>query len=315
MKLKGILTAYFIVYALVGLGQVTVRATLDSNVIKIGGQVNMQLEVKHDTAIKVVFPELKVLGEKVEVVKASPVTIAKEGKTAISSQNITVTSFDSGHYQLPPVPISYNKGRDTAFSSALALSVGTVGIDTAGVLAPIKDIMREPLSFREDVMPYLLVVLGIGALSLLIFFLYQRYTNRTLVKKIEPEPIQLPAHVIAFRKLDELEDKRLWEKGAIKPYQSELTHIVREYLENRYDVVALETTTEEIIKQINQTDMATASKTKLRQMLELADLVKFAKVEPPSEQHKVAMNDAKEIIEVTKKMPSNEIEDNRGMVE
>ena len=309
MRIISIITCFLLFYTTTNFAQIEVKVALDSNTIKIGEHLKMHLEVKHDKGETVQFPELKTLGEKVEVIETTPITTVEENDKNIESQTLTLTAFDSGWHVIPPIPLSYNDGKDTVYSNPLQLMVTTVGVDTAGILAPIKDILLEPLSFNEDVLPYLLGVVGIGLLTLLGFYFYRRNKNKINVKNLEKEVIQLPPHIVAFKKLSTLEDKKLWQKGEIKSYQSELTHIVREYLENRFDIVALETTTEEILTQVKGLEIESGLKMKLKQMLELADLVKFAKVKPSLEQHEVSMTDAKLLVEQTKKEPLNEAEE------
>ena len=104
-----------------------------------------------------------------------------------------------------------------------------------------------------------------------------------------------------MERLSNLEEEQLWQKGEIKTYQSKLTYIVREYLENRFDIQALESTTNEIVQQLNKEDIPVELRTKMREMLNVADLVKFAKASPPVTLNRDLMDNAISFVKTTKK--------------
>lgn len=112
----------------------------------------------------------------------------------------------------------------------------------------------------------------------------------------------VPSHELALQQLKALENKQLWQKGEVKAYHSELTRIIRAYLENRYGIQALEMTTEQILAQLNTLDFDADWNDRLREMLQAADLVKFAKAEPPSVFHERMMDYAVSFVEATKKV-------------
>ncbi|MFQ5446939.1 MAG: hypothetical protein ACE5FF_08395, partial [Saprospiraceae bacterium] len=91
-----------------------------------------------------------------------------------------------------------------------------------------------------------------------------------------------------------------WQKGQLKAYHSQLTHIVREYLENRYGIRALEETTDEILHQMRNMNMGDMLTEKMTALLQTADLVKFAKAHPPADYHDRAMTMAETFILETK---------------
>ena len=110
-----------------------------------------------------------------------------------------------------------------------------------------------------------------------------------------------PAHEIALNKLKALSEKELWQKGMLKEYQSELTYIVREYLEKRYDIHALESTTAEIIRELKNEDISEDHKTQLSDMFRMADMVKFAKATPSLDIQSKLLNEAESFVSNTKK--------------
>ena len=117
-----------------------------------------------------------------------------------------------------------------------------------------------------------------------------------------PKPQEIiPASTIAIEKLQKLRDGKIWEQGKIKEYQSELTYVIREYLENRYNINALENTTIEINQDLKKLNLKESLTTDLQNILQVADLVKFAKAQPDQNVHEQFLDKAVEFVQTTKK--------------
>ena len=227
-----------------------------------------------------------------------------------------MTAFDSGRYYVPKIPVSLavNGTVQTLVTNDIPIEVQTIQTDST-FLAPNKDIIEEPFRLSE-LLPFAIGLAVLIALALLAnYFIKRNKQNEVPVKEVI---IKRPAHEIAFEKLEALKAAKLWQQGEVKKYQSELTYIVREYLENRYEVQALESTTDEILKDLKQIDIPTGFEDKLREMLQLADMVKFAKADPPIEVHDRLWSYADEFVKQTKYIkPINEVkpEENENDVE
>jgi hypothetical protein len=96
-----------------------------------------------------------------------------------------------------------------------------------------------------------------------------------------------------------LEDQRLWQQGDHKAYHSKLTDILRGYIEERYQVPALESTTDELIKELRVSSLPTEQRDRLENMLRLADLVKFAKTLPSPQENEQMMAGGIQFVETT----------------
>ncbi len=209
-----------------------------------------------------------------------------------SQQSLTFTIFDTGYFVLPPLLAIING--DSIYSNDLAINVLSVATDSTHI-APIKDIVQEPIRFW-DVAPFVLgFILLVGGI---LFLNHLRNRNQPSAQQIE---VYRPAHEVAMQKLKMLEEQGLWQKGEVKAYQSGLTYIIREYLENRYAVKALESTTEEILNYPEVRQIDGEQQSRLRNILNIADLVKFAKAKPTAEVHKQFMDTARTFILKTKK--------------
>jgi hypothetical protein len=236
--------------------------------------------------------------------------LLKAGKWANPSRNlhlerdIVFTVWDSGFYQIPPVRFTIQSSDGsirTVETLPLLLSVNNPrGVDDMVSPIGIKDIEAESLAW-EDVMPYLVLGILVLALSFLAWAIYRRWKRRELAPVVQK--IVQPPHLIAERLLTELKEKKLWQQGKIKEYYSELSHILRGYLEDQFTMPALEITTDELIRVLENRQFESLIVAKTQGLLQAADLVKFAKVEPPIEAHDTFWTDAWSIVAETKPKP------------
>jgi hypothetical protein len=281
--------------------EMRVKAELDTTRILIGDQVNLWLMLEHPEGMKVDFPIITdSLAGKIEVLSTSrPDTISKTNRVLKIRQRLLATSFDTGFYIITPFVFRYNNQLDSIQTQAISLEVLGMPVDTAKGITDIKPPYEIKVSFME-VLPYILVVLILG-LSLFFYFRYLR-KRKSLVEIVDkPLPPPIPAHILALEQLDELVREKLWQQGKIKLYYSRLTHIVRQYIELRFGVPAMEETTEDIMRDFTKgRQVKEEIRLELKQLLELADLVKFAKWNPLSEEHEASQQSAYDFILRTK---------------
>lgn len=277
-----ILCLFFMAFA--GRAQeVTATLSADTNTILIGGQFNIILNITHPSAVKVEWPVLSDTFSLLEVVKRFPIdTVPGNGEGMIKrEQKILLTSFDSGFHVIPPIVVQYKKSGDTATYTSetrpLLITVNTIPVDTTKAIKDIKEQVSVPYTWR-DFLPY---IIGLILIAVAGYLLYKYFKNR---KKLPVERsvqiVKRPAHEIALEALKELEDRKLWQQGNIKAYYTGLSDITRLFIENRWLVNALEMTTAEIMQIRIINSQRSDIITKLKSMLELSDLVKFAKVIP-----------------------------------
>ena len=288
----------------ISFAQINVEASLDSTNILIGDQVKLKLYVKHQPDVRVDNIDFTVLSgaEGLEFLgQTKPDTVYNKEEIQFE-QFFVLTSFDSGYHKVPAIPVSYslNGQSNELKTNDLGLMVRTLVVQDTVSLQPIKDIIREPVGF-EDILPYVLGGVFVLAVVLLVLFLINR-------KKQKPEPPSVPvdnrpAHIIALEALDVLKNKEMWQKGEIKEYHTELTYILRSYLEKRFTIPALESTTDEIVRfleVLNEPVLGSDQISAVRTILQNADLVKFAKAEPPVGMHEDMMDLTAKTVEETK---------------
>lgn len=309
-----LLTLLSMLISQIALAQPSVDTKIDSTNMMIGEQMKMELQVKHSNKTQVLMPKSVKLGRKIEVLSERDSTAKISEKEVLTSKEMMITSFDSGVYEIPsiPIPVKEENGNwDTIFSKAMRLTVVSPVIDTTQDFAPIKDIFQEPMSFKEDILPIILTVLGIVLLIVLVWWYSKRKKNIDIEEEVVALEPEVPAHLVAFSELKKLDDKQLWQKGNFKTYHSEISHILREYLEKRFGINALESVTDEIMADLKRFDIDSAQVSHLKNILQIADLVKFAKVEPSEAEHRDVMKLSLEFVQETQ-LEKKEIEEDES---
>ena len=267
--------------------QNTPTAQLDTNSILIGQQTNFTIENKiSNTSIWPTYEEFLVEG--VEIIQASKLDTTEN----IISQTFTITAWDSGSYYIPAIEFAKNSKTE-----GILLNVQAVILEEGAELKDIKQPIEEPIGW-SNIWPYLAVFLIV-----LIYYLLYLIKVKAEVK-IKPQVI-IPADVTALEELKALDKQQLWQSGKIKEYQSELSEIIRKYTENRFNFIALELVTDEILKGL-KSRLNTEQLANIRRLLQRADLAKFAKSKPTDSENEESMTLAKQFVNNTKAKKGNE---------
>jgi len=296
---------------------IKISAFLDTAKIRIGEQVKLDLYVQlnPNERLSIQWPEIgDTITEKIEVISVSLIdtTLPDKNNTAFMQQHqqLILSVYDSGFYVIPPFKFILNG--DTAnprYSEALLLEVHTVPTDTS--LAKTKDIrepFNEPFNWRWYKSYIYLFIAGI--LTAAIIFGIIHYINKKRRNKIiEASKPKIPAHITALASLDKIKQEQLWKEGKYKVYYSEIADTIRLYIEERFDVHALESTTDEILMVMRSRVVDPVSMEKMRQILVLSDFVKFAKMIPIEQEHELTLRNAFDFVNGTKREEEYKVTD------
>jgi hypothetical protein len=286
---------------------VTINVELDTNQILIGDQVDMMIEVIKSKNSSVLFPEFKdKLTDEIEIVNKSSIDSSELDNDKIGLyQNLTITAFDSGLLYIPPLSFLYKTDgfSDSINSSANYLEVFPVKIDTTGTIRDIKGLYRAPYSLGE-LYPYILALIFAGLLVwFIIYYLEKKKKDEPILRRTRSP--EMP-HIIALRELDKLKAEKLWQQNKFKLYFTRLTEIIRMYIERRFDIMAMEETTNEILNEFRDRGIENINYDILEQLLNLADLVKFARAEPLPDENITHMENAYTFVKNTKYQPDEQ---------
>lgn len=232
-------------------------------------------------------------------------TLKTENGLLTLHEDITVFAFDSATLFIPPFEFVTSMG-DTLRTNSLAMKVivpfENVEVDPQK-FAGFKDV-EDPEFVLLDYIWYFLWPLIILIVLIAAWFgwrYYKRHKTDAPVEVVKVKP--LPAHVVAMQALATLADKKLWQNGRDKQYHTELTDILRQYIEQRFEVPAMEKTSDEILDELYElAESQKASLSNLKQILSIADLVKFAKYQPFADENQLSFMNAKMFVEQTKKI-------------
>lgn len=220
------------------------------------------------------------------------------------TNRITIAIYNVGNFSIPaPTPIFQEADVSLAQGESAKLNIHLpqrlMQKDTV-IFNPIKDIMRE----KADLSDYMVYFYILGALLLMIGagYYFYKLKNKKPVEVPKVEEIVIPCHEKALRNLKMLDAQQLWQQGLIKEYQSGLTDIIRTYLLERYDINAPEMTTDEVMASLADAHFDKKYNQELINILQIADMVKFAKAKPEDNIHDSFMKKAVEFVESTKEI-------------
>ena len=273
----------------------TAIVSIDTNTILIGEQITFKIEcLDIDKAINwPLFNDTIING--IEIISKSEIdtilNITNDKKTYSFSQEYLITSWDSGAYYIAPIKLNSNLSTE-----GLLLNVMSVSTDQN---SEIKDIKR-PLEAEYEIKDFLIWIILLLTIILIVYLLKKYIFNKK--EHVEKKIIKtiIPPHIIALKELNNIEKKELWQSGKIKQYHSRISEILRKYMEHRFNFIALELTTDEILLNIKNT-ISREEYIELKQILQRADLAKFAKNKPNNQENKQSMELAKRFVDKTKK--------------
>lgn len=320
LKLKNIilLVLFCCIGVLLHAQKSTVRATIQPSDILIGEQAIIDVEVIAPKGRNIIFPAYQdTLITGVEVLQMlKPDTVMTEVMTI--NQKYIVTSFDSTLYHIPYMMVI--DGADTLKTNDFGLKVSapqlseqslayleqlknnqTDSIDFEKLqISDIKPVLKAPFVW-QDILEYLYIPLLILLVLALIgggiyFFMRKKKKGYYFTPKVV-----LPPHVVALQGLDKLKSSKLWQKGQEKEYYTELTDILRDYIDHRFDIDAPEMISDDIIAAVHLATDTKSATNGLSQILKLADLVKFAKYTPFADENDLSLVNAYLFVNQTKK--------------
>ncbi|MCM8796519.1 MAG: BatD family protein [Candidatus Omnitrophica bacterium] len=278
--------------------EIEANAAVDKTSIQIGDKVTYTITVKAKKDIEVEFP--KGLPENLSGFSIKDFGSSQRGLLGknVFKQWYLLDTYVSGEHIIPAAEVKYRVKEQSDWRqlnvNEVKLEVKSL-LDNASERADIRDI-RGPRNFAEKIWLYVLgllvFVLILGGVFGFIFL---------KKKKFESETPYTPAHIIAYAALAELEKKDYLRHGQTKAYYTELSDIVRHYLEDRFNIRAPEMTTEEFLIKVREDgSLSVEHKSLLRDFLTNCDLVKFAKYQPAQTEASLAFASAKKLIDQTK---------------
>lgn len=296
----------------------SVQATVQPAEIQIGEQALINLKVIAPKDKTIQFPVYqKEIVPGLEVLAMLPPDTVIENNVATMNFKYVVTSFDSTLYYVPHMPVF--DGTDTIFSNSFGLKVTSPVLKDSTVayleklntqqtdsidfnqlqLNDIKPIQKPPFVWT-DYLWVLWIVLGFILLLLLIGLIIVLVLRKKKKGYFFTPPVVLPPHIRAIQALDVLKTEKIWQQGREKEFYTKVTDVLRRYIFERYRVNAMEMTSGEILDEIRKKSENDSVYDNLRQILSVADMVKFAKYKPYPDENDLSMMNAYFFVNQTK---------------
>ncbi len=281
-----------------------VNSKIDTNEVLIGDQIKLTLSVSSKKITKIQFPDLTNNLKGLELIEKSKIDTLKSDTLFKLSAQYIITSFDSGQYQIPSLSFTSLNDfkKETLYTEPIYLTFHTLEVDTT---KEIKDI-KPPLEIGADWIQILIYLLIAIIILTIAYFVYRYYLKKksTQPNKHKQWDESILPHTEALNRLKELETKKLWQSGFYKEYFTELTDILRTYMERQFKIDALEMTSSEIIISLKTKRLSDEIIEKMKYLFENADLSKFAKYKPLPEININSLDYAYYFIDATK-TPNN----------
>ncbi|WP_232827477.1 ETRAMP family protein [Winogradskyella aurantiaca] len=272
------LLAVLLVFTVTSWAQVSSK--VDTTQIAIGEQIKYEIKVETDTTNLVVFPEGQTFLP-LELVESTAIDSIRKADKIELLRTYLLTQFDSGSYVIPRQKVLIQE--QPFFTDSLLVSVVGVEVDTTKQgLYDIKPIIEADKSSGNFWKILLMVLLGLGVAGFLLYWFIWR--KKPLTE--EEEVALMPPYEQAKYALTKLEESRYLIQSEVKEFYSELTLILRKYLDEKVYDRAMESTTDqlitrlELLKEGNQIPLKKDTIKNIETILKRADLVKFAKSEP-----------------------------------
>lgn len=278
-----------------------IEVSLDSAAILIGEQTCLHYTVTtdRDKAVQIVLPQDTLMAGVEVLLLSKPDSSIIENDRLLIKQDILITSFDSSLYLLPPLKVI--DGTDTISSRQLALKVSTVPVnaDKPEEFNDIKEIWEPPFVLADYYPLIFGILFGLLLLCVIAYVIRRLRNHQSLMPFAKPEP-PLPPHEQAVKELDAIREQKLWQQGLNKEFYTLITDTLRRYIDERFLLNAMELTSLEILDALKRNEDVKPVYHNLKQMLELADFVKFAKMHPLPDENEQMLTQAYLFVDNTK---------------
>lgn len=287
-------------------GRSQIKASLDSLQLTMGQQTIARVDIVTGAdAPSELLVDRNAFPAQVEIIDwlEGDTTDIGNGLVEIK-RGLLIQSFDSGVYTIPPFLLV--NGPDTIRSNTLSLKVNPVDVAALTDIHPIANVAEFESKWYDwlpdwitDYWVYILLGVFIVAGGVCTYLIMSKKVNVTIL----PQKKRLPPDQIALNRLNALKEAQLWEKGQEKEYYTRLIDILRDYLQERFGINAMEMTSSQILKALRTNEETRLSHSRMERVVEIADFVKFAKVRPLPDDNVRAFSDAMQFVEETRPAP------------
>ena len=294
MNVKATYTLCLIMVTGLLLAQPKFELVADTNRIMIGGQVKLEIRAQLDADAELKWPLLKDSLASFEIVKVGTLNEELKGGIKYLKQELWVTSFDSGYAFIPALQAQADD--QLLESQAIGVFVGMPEVNEEEDYFDIKEPLDPPINW----VLVGLIVLSLAVIGIGLYFLISWLQKRSEKPEILTPEAGMSPYEWAQLRLKKLKEDELWNNGKVKEYYSEVTQILRQYLESEMGKPALESTADEVMDIIKDLRPHEDLYKKCQNLMDLSVGVKFAKLKPIESDHISALSTLEEFLEAYK---------------
>lgn len=275
------------------------RVEVDSSAYLVGDYINVKYRIEYREGIQFSIPSIPDSLTDLTFIKELPVKNYDKDDILIDEHTYVFSAYDSAGIVIPSIKFIYadnNGNSHVSYSNEAVFEVKTIEVDMQGDIQDVKSPLRIPLDWWA-ILIYLLILLVIAVLA---YFIYQKFIKKKEISVLQKPIVIIPPHEIALKALRSLEDQKLWQQGKTKEYHSELTDIIRRYFEGRFNFLAMEMPSSEVLMNLKKIEKNSSFFESAQSFFNNADLVKFAKFQPMPSINEQMMNEAYNIVDSTK---------------
>lgn len=275
------------------LAQTSFNVEADTNRILIGGQIMLELQAQIPADKEIVWPPLQDSLAEFEIIRKSTLEEELSGDLKILTQRVWVTTFDTGYAFIPA--LNTQVGEQRLQSQAIGILVGMPQVEPNDEYFDIKEPIDPPLNW----LLIIVIALGLVALGVAVYWLITRLQKRKPGQIPAPEAAMSP-YDWAKAQVERLREEKLWQQGQIKQYYSEVTQVLRQYIEREMYQPAMESTADEVTEIIRGLRPQQGLMEECEKLMALSVGVKYAKLTPTDADHYRALATLEKFLEAYK---------------
>ncbi len=256
----------------------SVDARVDRDSITVGDRVTLTLTVHYGLGERPIWPEAPEAFQPFELIERRAVLVQDTLGRVRASAEYVLTAFELGSLEVPALDVGIRTPQGTdrfVRTPPVTLTVASVQPDSVDIVD-----IKAPLALARNwwlLLPWVAVT---GALLVAGLWAYRRYGRREVSDAQAASLPPRPPELVAYEALDRLQSSDLLERGDLKQFFSDLSGIIRVYLDGRFRVDAMEMTSHDVLRELASRRVGGAALDRFRQFFETCDLVKFAKSRP-----------------------------------
>jgi hypothetical protein len=307
MKLRFVLLAFLLIFAIVAKAQQPIRVSMSPDSVRVGELSTVVWTFDVPAGAQVIsMPQIPdSLASGIEVIEKQQLLTEKVNGGKRMSQKLLISAYDSGNFVFPALQAVSLSGIDTTFwqSDSMFLYATTVPVDTTAAVKDVKDIY----DVQEEPSYTWLWFVGGGVLLAILVVLLIWYLQKRRKKVIVPEELVVWENPFerAIESLRKMQENRSWMSSLPGDFYKDVTDILRKYLIYGHQIQAAEMVSSEMMNAANNAAMTEAAKNSLLNVLQVADMAKFARFKPQPGMYEKSVEDAIAFVEETRPIELN----------